>query len=152
MNRQGPWPQDRRGKCAMPVSNQRTQHSWMWAKASMCQTHTTGTLDGIIPICPLPQNWKAPQVAQMVNNLPAMRETWVWFLGQEDPLEKEMAIHSSTLAWKIPWTKELDRLQSMGSQRVGHDWATSLHFAGIEVWKFTSKNKLILWLLLLHWV
>ena len=55
-----------------------------------------------------------------------MRETWVWFLGREDPLEKEMAIHSSTLAWKIPWTEQPDRLQSMGSQRVGHNWATSL--------------------------
>ena len=52
-----------------------------------------------------------------------MQETQVWFLGQEDPLEKEMAIHSSTLAWKIPWTEEPDRLQSMGLQRVGHDWA-----------------------------
>ena len=60
-------------------------------------------------------------VAQMVKRLPAMQETWVRFLGQEDPLEKEMAIHSSTLAWKIPWTEEPDRLQSMGSQRVGHD-------------------------------
>ena len=55
-----------------------------------------------------------------------MRETRVWFLGWEDPLEKEMAIHSSTLAWKIPWMEEPDRLQSMGSQRVRHDWATSL--------------------------
>ena len=60
-------------------------------------------------------------VAQMVKRLPAMRKTRVHFQGQEDPLEKEMAIHSSTLAWKIPWTEELDRLQSMGSQRVGHD-------------------------------
>ena len=60
-------------------------------------------------------------VAQMVKCLPAMWETRVQFLGQEDPLEKEMAIHSSTLAWKIPWTEEPDRLQSMGSQRVGHD-------------------------------
>ena len=51
----------------------------------------------------------------------AMQETWVQSLGREDPLEKEMAIHSSTLAWKIPWTEEPDRLQSMGSQRVGHD-------------------------------
>ena len=57
----------------------------------------------------------------MVKHLPAMRETWVRFLGLEDPLEKKMAIHSSTLAWKIPWTEEPDRLQSMGSQRVGHD-------------------------------
>ena len=55
-----------------------------------------------------------------------MRETWVQSLGWEDPLEKEMATHSSTLAWKIPWTEEPGRLQSMGSQRVRHDWATSL--------------------------
>ena len=63
----------------------------------------------------------ASLVAQMVKRLPTMRETWVQFLGWEDPLEKEMAIHSSTLAWKIPWTEEPDRLQSMGSRRVGHD-------------------------------
>ena len=68
----------------------------------------------------------ASLVAQTVKGLPAMRETWVQFLGREDPLEKEMAIPSSTLAWKIPWTEEPGRLQSMGSQRVGHDWATSL--------------------------
>ena len=57
----------------------------------------------------------------MVKRLPAMRETQVQFLGQEGPLEKEMAIHSSTLAWKILWIEEPNRLQSMGSQRVGHD-------------------------------
>ena len=57
----------------------------------------------------------------MVKRLPAMQETQVLFLAWEDPLEKEMAIHSSTLAWKIPWMEEPDRLQSMGSQRVGHD-------------------------------
>ena len=55
-----------------------------------------------------------------------MQETWVQYLGWEDPLEKEMATHSSFLAWKIPWTEEPGRLQSMGSQRVGYDWATSL--------------------------
>ena len=60
-------------------------------------------------------------VAQRVKRLPAMQETWVRSLGQEDPLEKEMATHSSTLAWKIPWTEKPGRLQSMGSQRVGHD-------------------------------
>ena len=54
-----------------------------------------------------------------------MRETWVRSLGREDPLEKEMATHSSILAWKIPWTEEPAGLQSMGSQRIGHDWATS---------------------------
>ena len=60
-------------------------------------------------------------MAQTVKRLPAMRETQVQFLGQEDPLEKEMAIPSSTPAWKIPWMEEPDRLQSMGSQRVGHN-------------------------------
>ena len=62
----------------------------------------------------------------MVKHLPTMREIQVQSLGWEDLLEKEMAPHSSTLAWKIPWTKECYRLQYMGSQRVGHDWATSL--------------------------
>ena len=66
-------------------------------------------------------------VAQMVKRLSTMQETRVWALGWEDPLEKEMAIHSSTIAWKIPWTEEPGRLESMGSQRVKHSWATSLH-------------------------
>ena len=57
----------------------------------------------------------------MVKHLPTMRETWVQSVGQEDLLKKEMAIHSSILAWKIPWMEEPGRLQSMGSQRVGHD-------------------------------
>ena len=60
-------------------------------------------------------------VAQLVKNLPAIRETWIQSLDWEDPLEKEMATHSSTLAWKIPWMKEPGRLQTMGSQRVGHN-------------------------------
>ena len=60
-------------------------------------------------------------VAQTVKRLPAMWETWVRFLGREDPLEKEMAIHCSTLAWKIPWTDGPDGLQFMGSLGVGHD-------------------------------
>ena len=60
-------------------------------------------------------------LAHMVNSLPAVLETWVQSLGQEDPLEKEMATHASILAWKIPWTEEPDGLQSMGSQRVGND-------------------------------
>ena len=68
-------------------------------------------------------------VAQMVKRLPTMRETQVRSLGWEDPLEKEMATHSSTLAWKIPWMEERGRLQSMGLQRIRHDWATSLHFS-----------------------
>ena len=60
-------------------------------------------------------------VAQMVKRLSTMWKTRVRSLGWEDPLEKEMATHSSTIAWKIPWTEEPGRLQSMGSQRVGHD-------------------------------
>ena len=62
----------------------------------------------------------ASLVAQMVKHLPAMQETWVRSLAQEDALEKEMATHSSILAWKIPWMEESGRLQSLGSQRVGH--------------------------------
>ena len=65
-------------------------------------------------------------VAQLVKHLSTIQETWVRSLGREDPLEKEMAIHSSTIAWKIPWTEEPGRLQSLRSQRVGHDGATSL--------------------------
>ena len=65
-------------------------------------------------------------VAQMVKRLPTLQETRVWSLGWEDPLEKAMATHSSTLAWKIPWTEERGRLQSMGSLRLRHDWASSL--------------------------
>ena len=64
-------------------------------------------------------------VAQMVKNLPAVQETWVPSLGWKDPLEKGMATHSSILAWKIPWTEEPNGLQSMGSQRVIHDWANN---------------------------
>ena len=60
-------------------------------------------------------------MAQIVKNLPAMWETWVGSLGQEDPLEKGMATHSSILAWRIPWTEELGGLRSVGSQRVGHN-------------------------------
>ena len=60
-------------------------------------------------------------MAQTVKHLPTMRETQVQSLGREDPLEKEMATHSSTLAWKIPWTEEPGGLQSMGLQRVGHN-------------------------------
>ena len=60
-------------------------------------------------------------MAQRLKRLPAILETWVWSLGGEDPLEKEMATHSSTLAWRIPWREEPGRLQCMGLQRVGHD-------------------------------
>jgi len=61
----------------------------------------------------------------MVKNLPAMQETWVRSLGQEEPLEKGMATHSSIIACRIPWTEEPGRLQSIGSQQVRHNWATN---------------------------
>ena len=75
----------------------------------------------------------------MVKHLPAVRETWVRSLGWEDPLEKAMAPHSSTLAWKIPWTEEPGGLQSMGSQRVRHDWETSLSLSSCLL-RFPSFN------------
>ena len=63
----------------------------------------------------------ASLVAQMGKNLPAVQETWVRFLGGEDPLQKEMATRSNILTWRIPWTEESGGLQSMGSQRIRHD-------------------------------
>ena len=79
--------------------------------------HSPNNLDG------------ASLVAQRVECLPAMQETQVQSLGWEDPLEKEMATLSSTLAWKIPWMEEPGGLQFLGSQRVRHDWVTSLSFS-----------------------
>ena len=69
-------------------------------------------------------NYWAPLVAQRLKRLPPMQETWVQSLGREDPLEKEMATHSSILAWRIPWMEKPNRLQSTGLQRVRHDWDT----------------------------
>ena len=93
---------------------------------------------------------RASLVPRMVKHLPAIRETWVWTLGWKDPMEKEMATHSRTLAWKIPWTEEPGRPQSMGSQRVEHYWVTSLsHSNGvIDHWLWGEKRKLeeIIWL------
>ena len=71
-------------------------------------------------------NLKHVLVAQMINNLPAMQETWVWSLGWEDPLEKGMATHSSILVWRIPWTEETGGLQSAGLHRVKHGCATNI--------------------------
>ena len=72
---------------------------------------------------PLQYSWVS-LVAQLVKNLPAMWEACVWSLGWEDPLEESMATHSSILAWRIPWTEEPGGIQSMGLQRVRHDWVT----------------------------
>ena len=89
----------------------------------------------------------ASLVAQAVKCLSAMQETWVRSLGWEDPLEKEMAAHSSILAWRIPWMEEPGGLQSMGSQRVGHDWATSLPFTLTKYFLFNDNN----WTQYLKW-
>ena len=73
------------------------------------------------------------------NGKESMWETWAWSLSQEDPLEKEMAIHSLILAWEIPWTEEPGRLQSMGSQGVRHDWMINIHIP----WKEKKINNCI---------
>ena len=98
---------------------------------------------------PLPRLW-ASLVAQTVNNLPVMREAWVGFLGWEDPLEKGTATHSSILAWRIPRTEEPGELQSMGSQRVGHNWTTfKVRYPGLwglrfmETWVFGHRERLV---------
>ena len=84
----------------------------------------------------------ASLVAQTVQRLPTMQETRVWSLGWEDPPEKEIAAHSSILVWRIPWTEDPGGLQSMGSQRVRHDWATSLHL--IENCRYLLPHALII--------
>ena len=71
----------------------------------------------------------------MVKSLPTMQETWVQSLGWEEPLEKEMIIYSRTIAWKIPWTEEPGRLQSMGSLRIGQDWVNSLSLFTFMHWR-----------------
>ena len=96
----------------------------------------------------------ASLVAQRVKHLPTMREIRVWPLGQEDPLEKEMATHSSTLVWKIPGTEKPGRLQSMGLQRVRHDYVTSLslHLFIKPSWSMTYQfYLLVLYFLCKRW-
>ena len=86
-------------------------------------------------------------VAQTVKNLPATQDTWVQSLGWEDPLEKRMVTLSSNLAWRIPWTEEPGRLQSVGLQRVGHDWVTKPNQRCLEVGLGSSLNSksLLVW-------
>ena len=81
-------------------------------------------------------SWWWSLVAQWVRSLPALWESCVWSLGWEDPLEKEVATHSSILAWRIPWTEKPGGLQSMGSQRAGHDWVTDT----FKVWLYHAFN------------
>ena len=81
---------------------------------------------------PLQYSW-ASLVAQTVKDPPSMWKTWVWSLGRKDPLEEGMTTHSSILAWRILWTEEPGRLESRGSHRVGHDWATK-HSTAPSCW------------------
>ena len=94
---------------------------------------------------------RASLIAQLVNHLPAVQETWVGFLGGEDPLEKEMATYFSILAWRIPWTEEPDRLQSMGSQERGTTWQLNqpqrVSWVNIETVQGSFSFPTILWAL-----
>ena len=101
-------------------------------------------------------HWLSSLVTQRVKHLPAMQEIWVWSLGGEDPLEKEMATHSSILAWKTPWTDKPGRLQSMGSQRVRHDWATSFSLFTSTFFEIGMKTDLFqsrghCWVFQIYW-
>ena len=88
------------------------------------------------------KNKRASLLAQMVKNLPAMWEIWVWSLGWEHLLTNGMATHSSTHAWGMPWTDKAGGLQSLGSQRVEHDWVINFHFSsGKKKQKQKTKNK-----------
>ena len=110
-------------------------------KESACNAGDFGSIPGLGRStgegigCPLQYSW-AFLMAQLIKNLPAMRETWVQSLGWEDSLEEGMATHSSILAWRIPWTEEPGGIQSMGSQRVSHVWVTNT---------FTSGDQMTLW-------
>ena len=119
--------------------------SWAEKKlqsTSQSQTHTKKRLWSLVVVC-FQSDWTS-LMAQMVKRLPTMQETWVQFLSWKDLLEKKMATHSSILAWKIPWTEEPGRLQSMGSQRVRHDWETSLSFLiSFPVWCTTAFRILV---------
>ena len=99
-----------------------------WKRYIMQMSKKTILISDILKFIPnkITKEHLASLVAQMVKNLPAKHETWVWFLGWEDTLEKEMATHSSILSWRIPWTNKPGGLQSMGSQRVNHDKWLSL--------------------------
>ena len=82
---------------------------------------------------------RASLVAKRAKRLPEIRENWAQSLGQEDPLEKEMATQSSILAWRIPWTEEPGRLQSMGSQRVRHNCMTNTSHFHVDYYRVLSK-------------
>ena len=107
------------GKYALPISLCKSKESWEKRSKYVFQPKFIFSFG-------------TSMVAQTVKRLPIMQETRLQSLGREDLLEKEMATHFSILEWKIPWTLEPGRLQSMGSQRIGHDWANSPSFCLIK--------------------
>ena len=126
--------------------------TWNWKEAEMPINSRIHQSIVVFPACwNTTQHWKwittyynkkgASLVAQMVKSLPAVQETWVPSLNWEDPLEKEIATHSSTPAWKIPWTEEPGELQSLGSQRVRHNWATSLSLSHEKRWDGAQRSR-----------
>ena len=117
------------GQLAIILDQLVSQHrrESLWVKAYMCCFY-------FLNFFLLTYSWfRASLVAQTVKKLPAMQETQVRSLGQEDPLEKEMATHSSILAWRIPWTEKPGGLQAMRSQRVRHDWGTNTYFSWFTI-------------------
>ena len=118
-----PWTEEPGG--LQSLGSQRIGHNWTTCTAPhysftfIKRLFSSSSLSAITVVSSA--YLRASLVAQMVKNLPAMQETQLWSLGWEDPLEKEMATHSSILTWEIPWRKECGELQSMGLQRVGED-------------------------------
>ena len=99
-------------------------------KKQYCFSHDVLLVNDFENMC---HDLEASLVAQIVKNLPAIKQTWAQSLGWEDPLEMGMATHSSILPWRIPLTEEPSRLQSMGSQRVGHDWVTTFSTVSLYI-------------------
>ena len=107
------------------LENRTIRYSWRichWTVGSKLESHFKKT-----DVFSARSHLMSSLVAQKAKTLPAVQETQVWSLGQGDPLEKEMATHSSILAWRIPWIEEPGGLQSMESQRFRHNWATNTH-------------------------
>ena len=112
-----------------PVLSLAWHSTWRQAVSVHVHFSWSGALssqDGLPWLSPCSEVTRASLVAQVVKNLSAMQETWVRSLSQEDPLEKGMDAHSNILSWRIPWTEEPRRLQSMESQRVGEAWMLTL--------------------------
>ena len=95
--------------------------TFYWIYSTFCPLFRVAS--GALPLLQIPGFW-ASQVAELVKNPPAIQETYIWSLGWKDPLDREMATLSSILAWRILWAEQPHGLQSMGLQRVGHDWMT----------------------------